>query len=184
MKRSAGLGARQRAPRLITLDKPSIIMSKPKKNDESIYALIPPTVEEKAKPPRYVSKYPADTAPTASTFGAASKAATFIHNAGGHYEEPPTSHTVRQAMGSFGTATRTLETHKPSNFTMRHQNEPRLPSRASLCRCFSLSHRHSPSSITLFFSPFLLWQRPNSPIAMRTIANRQWCRAMRSRFAV
>jgi hypothetical protein len=100
------------------------------KKEESIYALIPPTQEEKVKPPRYVSKYPSTTAPTASTFGAATKAsATFIHNSGGHYDEPPTAHPVRQAHGSFGTATRTVETLNPKAYTMRHQNEPRLPSR-------------------------------------------------------
>ena len=104
-------------------------MSKKLVNNESIYSLVPPEEAKKERPPRYTSKYPGTTAPTASTFGAASKSATGIHNAGGDYDEPPTAHPVRQATASFGPEGRTLDTHNPLAFTRCHQKEPRLPSR-------------------------------------------------------
>jgi hypothetical protein len=104
-------------------------MSKKLVNNESIYSLVPPEEAKQVRPPRYTSKYPGTTAPTASTFGAASKSATGIHNAGGDYDEPPTAHPVRQATASFGPEGRTLDTHNPLAFTRCHQKEPRLPSR-------------------------------------------------------
>lgn len=103
-------------------------MSKKLVNNESIYSLVPPEVAKQVRPPRHMSKYPGTTAPTASTFGAASKSATGIHNAGGDYDEPPTAHPVRQATASFGPEGRTLDTHNPLAFTRCHQKEPRLPS--------------------------------------------------------
>lgn len=70
--------------------------------EESIYSLIPEKVVKPAKPPMYRSKYPADSEPTASTFGRAATSQIYPTNAGGDYAVAPTNHRHKVSNATFG----------------------------------------------------------------------------------
>lgn len=72
------------------------------KPDESIYSLIPQKEVKPAKAPMYRSKFPAETAPTASTFGRAAAAQIYPTNIGGDYDVAPTNHRFKQGGATFG----------------------------------------------------------------------------------
>jgi hypothetical protein len=56
-----------------------------RRGDESVYDLIPRAAAEVVKPPMHRSMYPADTPPTASTFGRTHASQIPITNVAGDY---------------------------------------------------------------------------------------------------
>lgn len=69
---------------------------------ESIYDLIPKEVQQKQRPPRYVSKYPSETPPTGSTFGRSKATAVMTTNLAGDYSSQPRNHRWKEDGGNFG----------------------------------------------------------------------------------
>lgn len=94
------------------------------KPEESIYNLIPVKVEKPVKPAMYRSKFPADTAPTGSTFGRAAAAQIWPTNIGGDYDVAPTNHRFKQGGATFGPQGEHYS--DPTSF-LRKSNKPSLP---------------------------------------------------------
>jgi len=69
---------------------------------ESIYNLVPQPVQQKPKQKRYVSQFPPDTQPTASTFGPSVGSSAMTTNMNGDYAIEPRSHAHRQNGATFG----------------------------------------------------------------------------------
>jgi len=70
--------------------------------EESIYKLIPPTVDPKAKDAMYRSKFPPNVAPTASTFGMHNTSKPGVKNVGGAMHEYPGPHPTVKPHATFG----------------------------------------------------------------------------------
>ena len=96
------------------------------RSGESVYDLIPPPPPVVIKPPMHRSKFPSDTAPTASTFGASAAGTHMISNAGGDYEAPAPAHKYKQPAASFGPMATIPK--DPRNFT-RSRGADVLPER-------------------------------------------------------
>jgi hypothetical protein len=97
---------------------------RPAKPEESIYNLIPQEEVKPEKPPMYRSKYPADTAPTGSTFGRAAVAQIYPTNVAGDYELSATNHRYKQSGANFGPKHEFYS--DPTNY-LRKSNKPLLP---------------------------------------------------------
>lgn len=99
-------------------------------SEESIYKLIPAAPPVTVKSAKYQSKYPHDTAPTASTFGASIASQIPVTNVGGEYDAPFTLHPVKKTAANIGF----LKTDKPNPkaFTKKHAHEKNLPERMSV----------------------------------------------------
>jgi len=97
---------------------------RPPRPEESIYSLIPEKVEKPPKPTMYRSKYPADSAPTSSTFGRAAAAQIYPTNMGGDYDVPPTNHRFKQGGSTFGS---TNEHYSDPTTFLRKSAKPSLP---------------------------------------------------------
>jgi hypothetical protein len=95
-----------------------------RKPEESIYNLIPEKVVKPQKPAMYRSKYPADTAPSGSTFGRAAAAQIYPTNIGGDYEVAPSNHRYKQKGATFGPQDEHYS--DPTSF-LRKSAKPALP---------------------------------------------------------
>ena len=70
--------------------------------EESIYNLIPKEQYVAPKQPRHKSMYPADLAPTASTFGLKTTSKPVCSNLGGKFNLEGGSHSAQAASAIFG----------------------------------------------------------------------------------
>lgn len=70
--------------------------------NESIYNLVPKPQPKPQPRKRHVSKFPHDTAPTASTFGPSAGSACMTTNMSGDYAIDPTSHAHKRGGATFG----------------------------------------------------------------------------------
>jgi len=107
--------------------------------DESIYNLIPAPTVSASRSPLYRSKYPADTPPTASTFGTTRAAVAAPTNVAGAYTQTATAHRHKQQGADWGpknkhmpdptqfqTANSQPEMPQPSRFTYTTRTKPPL----------------------------------------------------------
>lgn len=92
--------------------------------NESIYALIPQPQTAPARPAMYGSKYPADTPPSSSTFGASAASQLLTTNLAGNYLHHSSTHRHKQANATFGPPTE--HTADPTHFQRKDTN-PSLP---------------------------------------------------------
>eukprot|EP00695_Tsukubamonas_globosa_P000983 TRINITY_DN1924_c0_g1_i1.p1 TRINITY_DN1924_c0_g1~~TRINITY_DN1924_c0_g1_i1.p1 ORF type:complete len:264 (+),score=47.80 TRINITY_DN1924_c0_g1_i1:72-863(+) len=77
--------------------------------EESVYNLIPKPVEAVVKPPRYHSKYPGESFPTASTFALKSTSRPGVANLSGDSSHPDSgkvAHTIKKPAATLGTSRR------------------------------------------------------------------------------
>lgn len=92
--------------------------------EQSIYNLIPQPEPEQLKSKMYRSKYPADTPPTASTFGRSTASQILTTNLGGNYESPATNHRFQNDGSSLGP--KNLHYSDPTSF-QKSNMKPALP---------------------------------------------------------
>lgn len=93
--------------------------------EESIYNLIPPTVEAGSRAPMYRSKFPRGVAPTASTFGTHGTSKPGVKNVGGQIEEYDGPHPAKKGHATFG---KTNNRREPTDIL--RATKPTLPDRA------------------------------------------------------
>jgi hypothetical protein len=72
--------------------------------EESIYDLIPQPAARVIKPKMHRSRFPGDTAPTASTFGSATGSQIPVTNVGGNYSDLKRTHNHRAEGALYGKA--------------------------------------------------------------------------------
>lgn len=92
--------------------------------EESIYNLIPQERVVAEKPPQYVSKYPSNAPPTASTFGVGASGQILTSNLAGAYESMPRNHRHVKAGATFGP--KNDHYSDPTSYLTK-QNKPPLP---------------------------------------------------------
>ena len=93
--------------------------------DESIYNLIPKEQYVPQKQKRYKSQYPANLAPTASTFGLKTTSKPVCSNLSGKFNLEGGAHSAQAAVGTFGAAKGTLRADQ-TNFKKRGTGNPVL----------------------------------------------------------
>jgi hypothetical protein len=93
--------------------------------EESIYDLIPQPATRTIKPPMHRSRFPHNTAPTASTFGSATHAAVPVANLSGHYEHPKHSHDHKSRGAHMGPGSHFSD---PTRFRKKKTGHRDLPS--------------------------------------------------------
>ena len=76
--------------------------------DESIYNLIPKEAVVQERPKRYRSQYPANLAPTGSTFGLATTSKPTCSNLSGKYNLEGGAHSNVAGRGTFGAPNGTM----------------------------------------------------------------------------
>jgi hypothetical protein len=91
--------------------------------EESIYDLIPQPQARAIKQPMHRSKYPPNTAPTASTFGSASRSQVPVANLSGHYEDIKRVHSHTNRGGTFGPGSHFAD---PTSFKKKRSGHPKL----------------------------------------------------------
>lgn len=98
---------------------------------ESVYDLIPREAVAPVKPAMHRSVYPADSPPTASTFGRVVGAQAAVTNLGGDYVDQPRVHRHKLEASTFGPASE----HFPdtTNFLPKH-SKPELPEPRAFAR--------------------------------------------------
>lgn len=84
--------------------------------DESIYNLIPKEAVVQERPKRYKSQYPANLAPTGSTFGLATTSKPMCSNLSGKYNLEGGAHSNVAGRATFGAPNGTM---RPNNQTWR-----------------------------------------------------------------
>jgi len=77
-------------------------------SEESVYNLIDHPVPPKPKPPIYISKYPPNIPPTASTFGLQNTSKPGVSNVGGNFEDPDSigNHKIKKPYATMGKTTK------------------------------------------------------------------------------
>jgi len=93
--------------------------------EESIYNLIPKEQFVPQKQKRYKSQYPANLAPTASTFGLKTTSKPVCSNLSGKFNLEGGAHSAQAAGGTFGAAKGTLRPDQ-TNFKKRGTGNPVL----------------------------------------------------------
>jgi len=88
-------------------------------HSESIYSLIPQPLPREEKLPMHRSKYPHDTPPTGSTFGATTAAQIMATNVAGGFQPQKLSHPHKSAGAHLGP--KASHVSDPSKFTRRKQ---------------------------------------------------------------
>lgn len=92
--------------------------------EESIYNLIPPDEVVRVKAPMYVSKYPSNLAPTASTFGRTVAGQFKTTNMAGEWKPTPISHNHEKLGATFGP--KKSQRPAPSSF-LKKNTKPSIP---------------------------------------------------------
>lgn len=90
--------------------------------NESIYDLIPTPTKQKARPPMHRSKYPADTPPTASTFGAASASQIPVSNMAGHYQTEADRQAHRHKHAGATLGSKKLHYSDPNQYLKKNKS--------------------------------------------------------------
>lgn len=93
--------------------------------EESIYNLIPKEQYVAPKQPRHKSMYPADLAPTASTFGLKTTSKPVCSNLGGKFNLEGGSHSHQAASAIFGLPKGAVKPDT-NNFTKKTTGNPIL----------------------------------------------------------
>jgi hypothetical protein len=111
--------------------------------EESIYDLIPQPEARQIKPPMHRSRYPHDTAPTASTFGSATRSQIGCSNLGGQYQDIRRVHDHKQSGGTMGKSSRHYG--DPTNFRKKQSGHAKLTKPQK----FTYSSKVKPPVVTL-----------------------------------
>lgn len=109
--------------------------------EESIYDLIPQPQQRSVRAPMHRSKFPHDTPPTASTFGAASASQMGVSNFAGHYQEAPRVHRHAKLGGTLGPKSRHYS--DPTTF-LKKQSQPIMPTPSK----FEYTSKRKPNVVT------------------------------------
>jgi len=132
---------------------------------ESIYTLIPEPLRQEERAPMHRSKYPHDTPPTGSTFGASTAAQILATNVAGNYEPQNLVHPHKLTGGSLGP--KSVHSSDTTKFLKRKQKNGSLPSP----QAFRYGDKRKPAVVKRTEAPSLKPRQSKNYIAENAVSN-------------